>query len=157
MSGSRSTVKRNRLRHQLGLETHHRMAIRRHEPWYWRAGIMLATLLVGAALAFTYQFVERYLYPKETELAQLRDKVVDLNAEIERLASQVGTAPNVALMAQAAQQTCTQQLEKIQLEAAKLREDLGFCEKAAKRETGVRRAPILIPGAGTIPAGSAPN
>jgi cell division protein FtsB len=133
------------------------MAIRRHEPWYRRAVILLVTLVVGAGLALAYLSVDRYLHPKEQELVQLRDKEVELNAEIDRLTSLVGTAPNVALMAQAAQQTCTQQLEKMQLEAAKLREDLGFCEKTAKRETGVRRAPIQIPGAGTIPAGSAPN
>ena len=157
MSSSRSALKRDRLRHRLGLETHHRLTIRRHETWYRRAAILLLAIAVGAGLLFAYQAFDRYQHPKDIQLVQLRDKVTELTAEIDRLNSAAGTGPNAVLMAQTAQQTLAQQLEKAQADAAKLREELSFCQKNATRESGVRKAPIQIPGAGTIPAGSSPN
>lgn len=157
MPGSRSSIKRNRLRNQLGIGSHQRLSIRQHVPWYRRAAVLLVASLFGAGVVMIYLVVNQYLNPAENEVVQLRKKVLDLTEEVNRLNGQVGTGPNVAAMAKAAQQALAQQLEKCQTESAKLREELGFCEKNAKRETGVRKAPIHIPGAGTIPAGSVTN
>ena len=157
MPRSRFTLKRDRLRHRLGLGNHHQFAVRRHKTWYRQVGELVLTAIVGAVLLLSYQAVDRYFHPKEIELIQLREKVGELSAEISRLNSLEGTGQNAVLMAQTAQQALAQQLEKSQLDAAKLKEDLGFCEKSVKRDLGVRKAPIQIPGAGTIPAGSSPN
>jgi DNA repair exonuclease SbcCD ATPase subunit len=157
MSSSRSTLKRNQLRHRLGIDTHHGVSVCRQEPWYRRSGRLVLATLLGAGLLLSYQMIDRYLQPQERELVQLREKVKELSAEVERLNASAGTGPNAILMAQAAQQTLLQQLEKAQADLAKFKEDLGFCEKNAKAESGVRKAPIFVPGAGTIPANSSPN
>lgn len=157
MPSARSSLKRDPLRRKLGL-SHHALAIRRHQPWYLRMGYWLLAVLVGAVLVLLYQFAEHYFSPRGEEILRLRDEIKVLNGKIDELTQQAGTAPNVALMAQAAQQTCAQQLEKSQRELSKVREELAYCEKNARHESGVvRRAPIQIPGAGTIPAGSPTN
>ena len=157
MSSSRSALKRDRLRHRLGLANHHQFSVSRHKVWYRQAGELVLAALVGAGVLMLYQALDRYLHPKEIELIQLQEKVAEQDAEIVRLKGLEGTGQNAVLIAEAAQQALAQQLEKSQSDAAKLKEELGFCEKSAKRDLGVRKAPIQIPGAGTIPAGSSPN
>jgi uncharacterized membrane protein YcjF (UPF0283 family) len=155
MSASRSTLKRNRLRHRLGF-SESRLAVRCHVPWYRYALVLLGAVLLGAGLVLVYQVVGKTV-PQAQAVQELRDQATALQAEVDRLSALVGTAPNALLMAESAQQKLSQQLASAQAELGKAREDLGLCEKTVKRDNGVRRAPIVIPGAGTIPASNSTN
>ncbi len=155
MSASRTTLKRNRLRHRLGF-TESRLAIRCHVPWYRYALALLGAVLLGAGLVLAYQVVGKTV-PQAQAIQQLRDQNTTMQAEIDRLSAMVGTAPNALLMAESAQQKLSQQLANAQAELGKAKEELGLCEKTVKRDNGVRRAPIVIPGAGTIPATNGTN
>lgn len=148
---------RSALRHSwVGLRAR-RVAVRGLVPayWYFLGGVI--AVFLGMGIVLIYQNILSENRPRPHEVQAMRDRITELNAEVDSLKNQMGTAPNVVLMEQATQQALAQQLEKSQAEVVRLREELSYCEKAAKRDDGVRRAPIVIPGAGTIPANRGTN
>lgn len=150
MASPRSSLGRKGLKGNLGIRAS-RVSIRQHVPWYWYGGALLGAFLIGVLLTLSYQML-RTEKPREVELQELRQQLANGEAEISHLRTQLGTAPNELLIAQTAQQTLAEKLQKAEAEVASLKEDLAYCERVGKREAGIRRAPIQVPGAGTIPA-----
>lgn len=133
MPASRSSLRKSALKNQFGIRAE-RLAIRSELPWYWPAGALLAAFLLGAALMFLYQYMQA---PLDDQIMVLRSELKASTEELARLKSEMGTAPNALLMAESAQQTLAGQLEKTQAEAARLREELAYCERINKRDGSV--------------------
>lgn len=150
MLGSRSSLKRRRLKDRFGIRAD-RVAVYGHVPWYWYASGALFAVVFGALLVLGLQVLSGQK-DEHQELLVLRQKVASMSAEIDRLNGQMGTAPNALLMAETAQKALSEQLQKSQAELIKLKEELAYCQQLGRRDAGIRKAPIYVPGAGTIPA-----
>lgn len=155
MLSSRSSLKRRRLKDRFGIRAD-RVAVYGHVPWYWYACGAVFAVIFGALLLLGFQVLSGQKNEHE-ELLMLRQKVLSMNTEIERLNSQMGTAPNALLMAETTQKALSDQLQKAQTELIKLKEELAYCQQIGRRDAGIRKAPIHVPGAGTIPANPATN
>lgn len=152
MSLRRNSPVKQRLKHNIGIRASN-FAIRQHIPKYLYvvAGVVAVLLGIGGTLA--YQAISG----KKTCEVQLEAMAADMatsRAEIDRLKTELSTAPNELLMAQATQQTLSAKLAASEESLLKLKEDLAICDRGSKRAPGVRTAPIEIPGGGTIPANS---
>lgn len=155
MLSSRSSLKRRRLKDRFGIRAE-RVAVYGHVPWYWYVCAVVFAVVFGALLVLGIQVLSGQK-DEHQELMLLREKSASMSAEIDRLTSQMGTAPNALLMAETAQKALSEQLQKSQAELIKLKEELAYCQQIGRRDAGLRKAPIHVPGAGTIPANSVPN
>ena len=110
--------------------------IRAHRPWRTRALALLASVLVGGALAaWTYDAGRRSVAPaagsgtdQAEEVARLRQQLADVTTERDRLRATANTAEAELQMSRAAQERLAQQLKGAEADAGQLKEDLGFFE-----------------------------
>jgi hypothetical protein len=109
-----------------------RLTVNPHIAWYRRAAEILTLACVLVVLAFfLYDAGRRYAGFDSTqmgeEIASLRQRVADLEAE----AQQLRTAESRMQIEKAAHQELAKQLKVVEVENARLREELGFFDNLA--------------------------
>jgi hypothetical protein len=111
-----------------------RLRVSPHIGWYRRVGDFAVLLAVALVLAFLmYDAGRRYAGFDSTqmagELTSLRQRVADLEAE----ALQLRTAESRMQIEKAAHTELAKQLKIVEVENARLREELGFFDKLSTR------------------------
>jgi hypothetical protein len=111
-----------------------RLTVSPQVAWYRRVGEFLIVLCMSVALAlWMYDAGRRYAgfdaTQMEQEIASLRQRVADLDAE----AQQLRTAESRMQIEKAAHIELAKQLKVVEVENARLREELGFFDKLATR------------------------
>jgi hypothetical protein len=111
-----------------------RLTVNPHIAWYWRAGEILALIGISLVLAFLiYDAGRRYAgfdsTQMEQDIASLRQRVAELEAE----AQQLRTAESRMQIEKAAHQELAKQLKVVEVENARLREELGFFDNFGTR------------------------
>ncbi|MBL8416348.1 MAG: hypothetical protein JNM42_18140 [Propionivibrio sp.] len=127
-----ASVKIKRLRQRFGINAP-KLAIRTHVAWYWRASAVIVILSVSLALAaWIYDAGRRIagFHSNESvrEIQSLSNHLMELDAELTKLRSLVGSGESSLLLERAAQQQLTRQAKALEVENAALKEDLAFFE-----------------------------
>lgn len=146
----RNSPVRQRLKHNIGIRAD-RLAIRQHIPVYVYLLAISGSILLGIVSTLGYQAMNGKR-SCESQIESLGAELAASRIEIDRLKSDLSTAPNELLMAQATQQSLSAKLAAAEEELLKVKEEMAICDRGSKRAPGVRTAPIEIPGGGTIPA-----
>jgi hypothetical protein len=123
---------RKRLRHRFGIAAP-RVAVRTHVAWYWRwLGIVIALALSVALAAWMYDAGRRFAgfdsREVSQELAELRAQVAEGRAELDRLRVVANAADSRLSIERTAQQKLAQQIRGLELDNARLREELAIFE-----------------------------
>lgn len=110
-----------------------RMKVRSAMPWplQWAAAAVVLGFC-GAISLWAFEKGKELAgvdHGAHEELAQLREDVVQLRAERERLQSLLNTSGSAMTVERAAQERLTAQIRTLESENRSLREDLGFFEK----------------------------
>lgn len=155
MATSGPSVKLRRLRRRFGIGAP-RLAIRTHIAWYWKALVSIAILSISLSLAMWAYDARRQAYgatneDQEREIATLRSRVVELDAELARTLALVETGGNNLQIERATQRQLSQQVRSLEAENVALKEDLAFFEgltqTSADGQDGVRVDRLrVVPG-----------
>lgn len=128
-----------RLRGRFGVSAP-RVTVRAHIPWHWRLVAIIALLAVAIALA-SWVYVTGRSYAgydrtmAEQELSALRKRVETLETEAERLRG-IGNGSEASLQIErTAQLKLGEQVNRLEAENSRLREDLAAFENLAAGET----------------------
>ena len=121
-----------RLRQRFGIAAP-KVAVRTHLAWYWRwLGIVVALAFSAALAAWMYDAGRRFAgfdsREVNQELAELRKKVDDGHGELERLRGVSNAADSRLSIERTAQQKLAQQVRGLELDNARLREELAIFE-----------------------------
>ncbi|WP_263769663.1 DUF6776 family protein [Propionivibrio soli] len=132
MSVTRPSVKLKRLRRRFGISAP-KLAIRQHVAWYWRALTVVAVLFALVISAVWIFDVGRrtggfHRDESDREIQSLRGHLVDLDTELARLRSVVGSGESNLQIERATQKQLLQQVRALEMENAALKEDLAFFE-----------------------------
>ena len=123
------------LRHRWGIAAR-RMTVRTHVAWYWRAVGLVAVLSLSLTLGlWMYDAGRRFAgfdaSAVSEELAALRGRVSQLEAEARQLRAAAASNESRVQIERTAQEQLARQLKSAEAEAARLREDLAFFENLA--------------------------
>lgn len=132
MAVIRPSVKLKRLRRRFGISAP-KLAIRQHVAWYWRALTVVAVLfalVISAVWIFDVGRRTGGFHRDESarEIQALREHLVDLDAELVRLRSVVGSGESNLQIERATQKQLLRQVRALEMENAALKEDLAFFE-----------------------------
>jgi len=121
-----------KLRQRFGI-TAPKVAVRMHLPWYLRWLAILALLAAGGILSFaiydaTVGFGWRERSAQQQERAALLSALETARAELERRRFSSDAAESRLSIERTAQQKLAQQVRSLEMENAKLREDLAIFE-----------------------------
>jgi hypothetical protein len=109
-----------------------RMTVRTHVPWPVRAGVAIVVLALSAALGlWLYQEGKRFAGFGEDlhgEVARLKDENAALAAERDQLAAAASSAESRLSIERSAQETLGNQIKSLELDNAKLKDDVAFFE-----------------------------
>lgn len=125
-------VKLKRLRQRFGISAP-KLAIRTHVAWYWRALSAIAILSVSLALGAWIYDAARGISGQagsvwEIEGRRMAAELADVRTELTTLRTQVGTAESTLQIERAAQHRLSQQVKSLEVENARLKQDLAFFE-----------------------------
>lgn len=128
-----------RFRARFGIASR-RLAVQTHVPWYWRAVGAVLTLALGVALgAWVYDLARGTAvlpgFASSAEHERLRSHVLELENEVGRLRATADSAGSTLKIERAAQQALARQVNTLQAENARLREDLALFEGLAAGTT----------------------
>jgi len=147
MATSGASVRLKRLRQRFGINAP-KLSIRTHVAWYWRVLILITILSVSLALAaWIYEAGKRIAGFQSNEslreIQSLSNHVMELDAELTKLRSLVGSGESSLQIEKATQQQLSRQVKALEAENAALKEDLAFFEGLmpvadATDEVGVR-------------------
>lgn len=154
-----ASVKFKRLRRRFGIGAP-KLAIRTHVAWHWRALAVVVMLCVSLLLvAWVYDAGVRIGGFKGSdsvrEIQSLRDHVMELDAELTKLRSLVGTGESSLQIERATQKQLSRQAKELEVENAALKEDLAFFEglvptsESGDDEQGVRIDNLRVGSAGS--------
>lgn len=129
-------VKLRRLRGRFGIAAP-RVTVRTHVPWYWRALAFAVTGGVALALAgWVYDAGRRIAGFDSSETAQeiggLRERVTTLQAEVARLQAANNASESSLQIERTAQQQLTAQVQALEAENNKLKEENAVFERLAQ-------------------------
>ncbi len=132
MATSGASVKFKRLRQRFGISAP-KLAIRTHVAWYWRALAIIAILSVSLALAEWIYDAGRQIagfHSNESvrEIQSLRNYVMELDSELTKLRSLVGSGESSLQIERSTQKQLSQQVKSLEMENAALKQDLAFFE-----------------------------
>ena len=132
MASPRASLRLKRLRQRFGINAP-KLAIRTHVAWYWRALAIIAVLSLSFALAAWIYDAGRRIAgfqsnESEREIQQLRNYVMELDAEMTKLRSLAGSGESSLQIERSAQKQLSRQVRALELENAALRQDLAFFE-----------------------------
>jgi hypothetical protein len=124
-----------RLRGRFGIAAP-RMAVRTHVPWYWRALATVVLLAVALALAgWTYDAGRRFAgfdrSESNDEITSLREKLVLLQSEVERLRSVAASSESNLQIERTALAGVSGQVKALEEENIHLKENLAVYENLA--------------------------
>lgn len=105
------------LKRHFGITAAH-VAVRTEVAWYWRALWLVAVFLAGFSIAY-WQFVGRYAQPADLLASEQQADAQSLQARIVQLESQLRVA-------NAAQGNLAKEMDAMQDEGMRLKEDLAF-------------------------------
>jgi len=116
-----------------------RMAVRTHVAWHWRGLFLAAALGTGAALAWWMYDVSGHSEEfdrgaAEQEMSRLRERLGQLETEIERLRSVQVKVERSSQIDNAAQRDLVGELKTVRDENASLKEELAFYRGIASGE-----------------------
>lgn len=138
VAGSRLAVTLRRLRGRFGIAAP-RVAVTTHFPWYWRA--LAVTLMAAFALALA-----RWIYDagrqfagfdrRETaqEIVSLQGRVAELEAELSGVRKLAASGESSLQIERTTQQQLSQQVRILEVENARLKEDLAAFEQLSSGE-----------------------
>lgn len=131
-------VKLRRLRGRFGIAAP-RVTVRTHVPWYWRAlGVAVTGALALALAGWVYDAGRRIAGFDRSESAQeigsLRDKVVELDAEVAKLRASNNAGESSLQIERTAQQQLTAQVQVLAAENNRLKEENAVFERLAQGE-----------------------
>jgi hypothetical protein len=151
------SIRLRALRHRWGIAAP-KLTVGLHVPWYWRALAIVAVsalLLVLATWMYDAgrQFAGYDASTAESELAMLRARAAALEEELRSLRAVTTSSENRLQIEKSAQAQLVKQLKALQVENARLREDLAFFENLAHGAgedklavSGFKVEPDLVPG-----------
>ncbi len=127
-----------RLRGRFGISAR-RVAVRTHVPWYWRALATVIMVAVALALAgWIYDAGRRFggfdRSESEQELRDRRAQIATMQTELERQRSLADAGESNLQIERTAQQQLSVQVKRLELENARLKEDLALFESLAQAE-----------------------
>lgn len=137
------SVRFRRLRRRFGIGAP-KLAIRTHIAWYWKALALVAVLSASLSLAVWIYDSKREAYAaanedQAREIMELRDRVVELDAELAETRALASSSENSLQIERATQRQLSQQIRSLEAENAALREDLVFFEGlTGEVQAGVR-------------------
>lgn len=135
-SNSAIALKLRRLRGRFGISAP-RVMVRTHVPWYWRVLGFVFTGAIALALAgWVYDAGRRIAGFDRSESAQeigsLRERVVSLEAEAERLRAANNANESSLQIERTAQQQLTAQVSALEAENNRLKEENAVFERLAQ-------------------------
>lgn len=124
-----------------------RMTIKTHLPWPLKFVLLALALGFGGAIAmWAYDLGRSFTgFPggaDRKEAAQLREKVANLTEERERYLSTANAAESKINIERSAQKQLALQVKTLEMENAKLKEDLAFFESLLPASTGAQGVSI---------------
>lgn len=127
-----------RLRSRFGI-TAPRVAVRTDVPWHWRALVVVVAVAAALLLAFwIYDLGRRYAGfdrgQAEQEIAALRDQVASLESEAASLRGTAAAGQSNLQIERTTLQQLTAQVQTLEAENTKLKEDLAVFENLAGGE-----------------------
>jgi hypothetical protein len=109
-----------------------RMTVRTHVPWPVRAGALMVILAISAALGmWLYEEGKRFAGFGEdlrSEVSRLKGENAALAADRDRLAAAASSAESRLNIERSAQETLGNQIRSLELDNAKLKDDVAFFE-----------------------------
>ena len=151
------SIRLRALRHRWGIAAP-KLTVGLHVPWYWRALAIVAVsalLLVLATWMYDAgrQFAGYDASTAANELATLRARAAALEEEVRSLRAITTSSENRLQIEKSAQAQIVKQLKALQVENARLREDIAFFENLAHGAgedklavSGFKVEPDLVPG-----------
>jgi hypothetical protein len=132
------------VRHRWGIAAP-RLAVRTHVPWYWYALLVVAVLMIAITAAmWMYDAGRRFAgidaAAYQSEIAQLRGRVAELEVEARQLRDTVTSNESRMQIEKSAAGQLARQLKAAETEIARLREDVAFFDNLAVREGDERLA-----------------
>jgi hypothetical protein len=156
-ASSRLALTLRRLRGRFGISAP-RVAVRTHVPWYWRA--LSIVVLAGASLALAgwiydagQRFAGFHQGASEHEIAAMRERIAQLEAELEGARKVANASESRLRIESTAQERLTAQIRTLEEENTLLKADLATFESLAGGQVGnaglvISRLQILPVGAG---------
>ena len=159
MATSGASIKLKRLRQRFGINAP-KLAIRTHVAWYWRALAIIVMLSVSLALAIWIYDAGRRIAgyqsnESEQEIQSLRNRVTELDAELNKLRTLAGSGESSLMIERATLDQLSRQAKTLELENVALKEDLAFFEglmpsSVAGEEVGVRIDKLRVEPTGAL-------
>lgn len=154
-----ASVKLKRFRRRFGISAP-KLAIRTHVAWYWRALVVVVMLSLSLSLvAWVYDAGVRIGGFKGSdsvrEIQSLRDHVMELDAELTKLRSLVGSGESSLQIERATQRQLSRQAKELEVENAALKEDLAFFEGLVPTSESGDEQGVRIDNLRVSPGGSA--
>lgn len=153
-----ASLKFRRLRQRFGVNAP-RLSIRTHIAWYWRAlGAVVVLSLSLVLAAWIYDSGRRFagFHSEEStrQIEGLQAQLAELGAEAVRLRVMAGAGESAVQIERTAQQQLSQQVQLLELENARLKQDLAFFEgmlspSGAREEGAVSINRLQVEAAGT--------
>jgi len=121
------TLRIKRFRRRFGIAAP-KVTVRTHFSWPWyAAGVGLLVAVVAATVWWLAQHEEAVLM--RAELVAQRQKMVEMDAELQSLRSQAGTEQSVVQIERTTQQQLSARLKALEQENAALKEDIALFER----------------------------
>lgn len=122
------SVKR-KLRRHFGA-TAHRVAVRAHFAWYWLPLSAFVALIVGYGAA--------YMQFAGSQLRGMHQKIVDVDARSQVMQFKLVQAERQLQVERAAQLNLSRELDSVQAESMRLKEDIAFYQNIFNERKGLR-------------------
>jgi len=122
------SVKR-KLRRHFGA-TAHRVAVRAHFAWYWLPLAAFVALIVGYGAA--------YMQFAGSQLRGMHQKIVDVDARSQVMQFKLVQAERQLQVERAAQLNLSRELDSVQAESMRLKEDIAFYQNIFNERKGLR-------------------
>jgi hypothetical protein len=155
-ASSRLALTLRRLRGRFGISAP-RVAIRTHLPWHWRA--LSVVVLSGVSLALAgwiynagRSFAGFHQGVSETEIAAMKERLVQLEAELEQTRRVANVSESRLRIESTSQEQLAGQLKTLEEENTRLKSDLATFESLAGEQVGESGLAIsrlqILPGGG---------
>ena len=132
MATSGPSVRLRRLRRRFGIGAP-KLAIRTHVAWYWQLLALVVFLSLSSSLAMWVYDSRLQSFGAQNgdqirEIQDLRNQVMELDAELRKMRTLAGNGENNLQIERATQRQLSQQVRTLEAENAALKEDLAFFE-----------------------------
>jgi len=138
----------SKLRQRFGIAAP-KMSVRTHVPWYLRWLGLAVLFAFSAALAvWMYDAGRRFAgfdrSEVEEELGKVRSESLKLRGELDRLRAVANAADSKVSIERTAQQKLAQQINGLEQENARLREELAIFESMLSADSGTTAPPLSV-------------